>query len=441
MPCRAVPQTQLAWQGVFEQALDQLRNGDVAAATTKFEAIWKSHSREFQLAHQIGTALDMAGHHAEATRWYQRALAIQPGYEPALNNLALNYATLGELTKATPLLHQALRVNPGNAQAAYNLGLMDLRLERYADAVEAFRIARQAPRPPAPAERIELAEATALFRLGRYSETVNVLNRSGTQNEAVRLELLGSAQALAGDLPSAVKTFQQAADWSSGNPQVYYRLALVFMLGRRDQEAQDVLAAGLKNIPSSPLLLYAQAVVNEAIGTYEEAARLAEKSLQGDRKQPEVWGLLGSLYARLRRNDDAIKAYQQALALGAGPRTCVDYAELLIRLERFKEAEKQLRVLVERYPHDARVNRGMGKLYREQNQYSRAETYLERAVKINPDDAEAHFALGETFRHLGRLDAAKREYAAYRKTKDASRMVRVLELAGSAPEGPFEGSH
>jgi tetratricopeptide (TPR) repeat protein len=118
----------------------------------------------------------------------------------------------------------------------------------------------------------------------------------------------------------------------------------------------------------------------------------------------------------------------------------VDYAELLIRLQRFAEAEKQLRALVERYPHDARVNRGMGKLYREQNQYAQAQPYLEDAVKINPGDAEAHFVLGETLRHLGQLEAAKREYAAYRKTKDASRMVRVLELAGSTPAGPFEGN-
>ena len=382
----------------------------------------------------------MAGRHAEATPWYQRALALQPGYEPALNNLALNYATLGELAKAVPLLHQALRVNPGNAQAAYNLGLMDLRLEHYADAVEAFRTVSKAPRPPAPLERIELAEATALFRLGRYSETASVLSKSGAQNDPARFELLGSAQALAGDLPSAVKTFQQAASSFPRNPQVYYRLALVFMLGRRDQDAQDVLATGLKNIPSSPLLLYAQAVVDEAIGTYQEAASLTEKSLQGDRNQPEVWGLLGSLYVRLGRTDDAVKAYQQAQNLGAGPHTCVDYAELLIRLQRFDEAEKQLRVLVERHPQDARVNRGMGKLYREQNQYTRAEPYLERAVKMNPDDAEAHFVLGETLRHLGRLEAAKREYAAYKKTKDASRMVRVLELAGSAPAGPFAGN-
>src|SRR4029077_6867275 len=146
----------------------------------------------------------------------------------------------------------------------------------------------------------------------------------------------------------------------------------------------------------------------------------------GDRNQPEVWGLVGSLYVRLRRTDDAVKAYEQALALGAGPRTCVDYAELLIRLERFAEAEKQLRVLVERHPHDARVNRGMGKLEREQNQYARAEPYLERAVRSNPDDAEAHFALGETLRHLGRLDPATREYTAYRKKKKASEMGRPL---------------
>ena len=191
MISRAAPQTKPPWQGGFEQACDQLRNGDASGAAAKFETLWKSHSRDFQLAHQIGTALDMAGRHAEAAPWYQRALAIQPDYEPALNNLALNYATLGELTKTTPLLHESLRVNPGNAQAAYNLGLMDLRLERYADAVHVFRTAREAPRPPAPVERIELAEATALFRLGRYSETASVLIKSAVQNDVARFELLG----------------------------------------------------------------------------------------------------------------------------------------------------------------------------------------------------------------------------------------------------------
>jgi hypothetical protein len=43
-------------------------------------------------------------------------------------------------------------------------------------------------------------------------------------------------------------------------------------------------------------------------------------------------------------------------------------------------------------------------------------------------------------RRRGEESAATIEIAAYRKTKDASRMVRVLELAGSAPAGPFEGN-
>ena len=117
-----------SWAEPFQAAVSELRSGDTNRALQAFNALWKSNSTDAQLAAWIGASLDSTSHHKEATVWYQRSLAIQPDLEPALNDLALNYATLGEFSRAEPLLRQALQLNPSNSHAAYNLGLIALRL-------------------------------------------------------------------------------------------------------------------------------------------------------------------------------------------------------------------------------------------------------------------------------------------------------------------------
>jgi predicted Zn-dependent protease len=228
-----------------------------------------------------------------------------------------------------------------------------------------------------------------------------------------------------------VKTFQDAAASFPNDPQVYFRLALIFSEGRRDQEAQAVLASGLKQIPNSPLLQYGQAVLYEIADKDDEAIRWAEQSLRGDNKQSEVWGLLGTLYDRRRRTNDALKAYRQALSLGAGAYTGAKYAELLIRLERYGEAETELLTLDRRFPQDERVNRALGKLYRARNDFSRAEVYLRRAVQLDSSDPQAHYVLAQVLQHLGQRAEANKELAVFKEKKEKSETIRLLELVDS----------
>jgi Flp pilus assembly protein TadD len=83
-----------------------------------------------------------------------------------------------------------------------------------------------------------------------------------------------------------------------------------------------------------------------------------------------------SLRIQRRRTEDAVDAYRQAVVLSAGAYTGAKYAELLIRLERYGEAETELLTLDRRFPNDERVNWALGKLYRARGQFSRAEVYV-----------------------------------------------------------------
>jgi tetratricopeptide (TPR) repeat protein len=424
-------QTAPPWLTQFQDAMAQLRGGDLKSASVRFESLWKSNPADAQLATSIGGALDSTSHHDQATMWYQRALAAQPDFEPALKNLAMNDAIRGKLSDSAVLLRQVIQNDPKNADAAYNLGLVTLRLRRYSDAAEAFSRALQVPNSPVPSAQIRLGQATALFHLRKYAPAIDLLTKSGTPSNSASFVLLGSAQALLGNLPAGVKTFQDAAALFRNEPQIYFRLALIFSEGRRDQEAQAVLATGLKQIPNSPLLQYGQAVLAEIADKDEEAIRCAAQSLNGDNKQPEVWGLLGMLYDRRQRIDDALKAYRQALALGAGAYTGAKYAELLIRLQRYGEAESALLSLSQRFPDDERVKRALGKLYRARGEFSRAEAHLRRAVQIDPSDPQAHYVLAQVLQHLGHSDEANKELSAFKKAKEKSERIRLLELVDS----------
>ncbi len=420
------------WAEAFQTAVSELRSGAATAAIQKFDLLWKANSNDAQLAAWIGASLDATSHHKEATPWYQRSLAIRPDFEPALNDLALNYATLGEFSKAEPLLRQVLRLNPSNTHATYNLGLVALHLRDYKGAAEAFEQARENGQLAVSQDRLILAEATARFHLREYVKTATLLQSVRGRRDSEYLLLLGSAQALSGDLPSAIRTLQQAVNSAPNDPQVYYRLALVFMLGRSDHEARNVLAAGLKQIPNSPLLFLAQGVSEDTQGKLDDAAVSTRRSLDANPRQAQTWALLGRLYAEMGQTDDALKAYARALTLGADPETGVDRVQLLIRLQRFSEAEADLRELAKRYPNNASVDRGFGKLYREERKFDLAERYIRHAILLDPDNAEAHFALAEVLRLTRRMDEARRELAIFKEKKPDQDARRLLELAANS---------
>jgi len=422
-------QTQPSWISSYQIALNHISGGKSELGVRELEVLGASFPRDAVLATSIGAALDSDSRHQQAAHWYEKALAIDSQYEPALNNLALSLASRGLLEDAVPLLRRVLKINPENGRAAYNLALIALRLKRFNEAVEAFQLARKVPEPAVPSEAITLGEGTALFKLGRYAEAAKVLNSSSACSEVAPCLLLGSSQALSTDLPTAVSTFQFAVRLAPNVPDTYFRLALTFLQGNRDDEARETLAVGLEAVPNSALLLYGQAIFHEHLGSYEQAVVAAMKSIEQDRARADVWGLLGSLYAHQGQSEKADKSFQKALQLGAGIDTAVEYAELLIHEGRYPEAEKTLNELRSSHANDAAINRGLGKLYKAQGKFDVAAVFLRRAVTEDPQDPVAHYTLAITLQRLHRDAEAKKELELFTAAKEERRFVRALEIA------------
>ena len=158
----------------------------------------------------------------------------------------------------------------------------------------------------------------------------------------------------------------------------------------------------------------------------------APEQLEGGANVPDDVGLrlqTARLFAQAGDPGHALDQFQQALQLGAGIDTAVEYAELLIHEGRYPEAEKTLNELRSSHANDAAINRGLGRLYKAQGKFDVAAVFLRRAVTEDPQDPVAHYTLAITLQRLNQDAEAKKELELFSAAKEERRFVRALEIA------------
>ena len=96
---------------------------------------------------------------------FRQAVALNPRFVEALNNLGNALREQGEHDEALSLLRTALELRPQRAETHYNLGNAQYAHAQLAESLGSFRAAL-ALRPDYPAAQVGLAIGTAPARAG-----------------------------------------------------------------------------------------------------------------------------------------------------------------------------------------------------------------------------------------------------------------------------------
>ncbi|AVO35333.1 tetratricopeptide repeat protein [Ottowia oryzae] len=114
------------------------QSGQAAAALARADKYIAANPRDPQMRFIKSGLLSAVGQRAEAEELLTNLTRDYPELPEPWNNLAVLYASQGQLDKAEAALQSALRINPAYATALENLG--DVRVRK---AGEAYRRARQ----------------------------------------------------------------------------------------------------------------------------------------------------------------------------------------------------------------------------------------------------------------------------------------------------------
>ena len=265
----------------------------------------------------LGNTLYNQGRYAEALDAYRVAAEQRPDHAAAHAGLGAALNKLERYEEAETHLRRAIALNPKTRQRKdYHFHLGDALYDqgRYAEAVDAYRVAAEQPLDYAVAHS---NLGMALNKLKRYKEAETHLRRAIELDSKTKHghRHLGNALYEQGRYTEAVDAYRVAAEQRPDDAVAHASLgATLNILGRND-EAETHLHRAIALNPSHTEALYFLATLRAEQQRYDEMLELLQRLINIDPNDAEAHVSMGVAFFFLGRSDEALQHFDQALSL------------------------------------------------------------------------------------------------------------------------------
>lgn len=357
-----------------------------------------------------------ADRYGDAVPLMRRIVTEQPQYTEGWLLLAEAQEGSGASDAAVDTLTQLLDAQPQLFRARVQLAETLDRQRRFKEAAQAWGAA-QAMNPrntELPARR-----ASALINAGNAVEAMGILRDALKQQpNDLRLNvLLAQAQRDGGDLDGAEATARSLHTAHPDDVRMSYLVGQMLEARGRYQEIVDFLKpeiARLRGGTTKPaqiaMLLGSEGLAlqqlrkyDDAIATFREAVTLAP-----DDAVRHVLLIQG--YSAAGRHKEALDAAEKARAKFPDETTVVyQLGAALDKAGKRDESEKTFRDLIAQDPLDAGALNYLGYMIAERGpspHLAEAVSFIQRALKVDPDNPSFLDSLGWAYLQQGRLDLA-----------------------------------
>lgn len=270
---------------------------------------------------------------------YAHALALQ-----AEGQIAYDKQSYDEAIKDFRAAYDADAL-PNNAHFAilYQIAQLQLQEEKYQDSLatldEWMKVTGGAQKPDAYA-----MQANAYYRLDKYQQAIDAMKKGLAMTNETKdswLQILMASYAALDQYDEAAKVLEQQLAKSPNDPKVMSQLATVYLKGKQDQKAIDLLnSEKQKGLLTSESDYKLMAQVYDQLDKPKDAAAALNEGFQKGIVKPsyEMYKLLGDSYALAQDDAHAIDAYGKASPLAKDGN--IDYVRgsLLLNNDRAKEA-------------------------------------------------------------------------------------------------------
>jgi predicted CXXCH cytochrome family protein len=221
---------------------------------------------------------------------------------------------------------------------------------------------------------------------------------------------LGEAYHSVGDLPQAVRAFEQALAQSPGSAAILLKLGNAQIESRLWAKAETVLRRATARSPSDPL---AWGQLGWALWQQDKSAEglaALQKSIALDAELPEMRNYLGQLLLGTGDRAGAEKQFREGVRLTPGiAEWRANLGGLLAALGKIPEARYQFEQAIRFKPEDASGHVGYARFLASQGEEPEAEKHAREAVQLDPALPGAHEMWGALLSNRNDIEGALRE--------------------------------
>jgi tetratricopeptide (TPR) repeat protein len=365
----------------------------------------------------------------EAEKHFAAAASLAPTEPATRNNYGAILMLLGRTAEARAEFEASLKLNPDQPSALTNLAQIYFDAGQPDDLRMALSLLQRAAKNTSdPA--ISRALVTTCLKLGQILIEKGDLRGAGRTLESAVASGLDDAKIYAalaevyeadGHFENAIPAMRLAVLRDPQNEAYHFRYGLLLTDSHAPGAGIVRLQEALKQFPNSARLWLALGIAQLTYGQNVEAENSFKRSLALDAKAVPALAYLGVTYAERGQHDQAIRFYEQALALNPQIAT-LHYlvADTLLKnpAAETTRAEKSLKRAIELDPNFAAAYLAWGRLHVRAARYAEAAPLLERAVALQPEFVEAHYQLSRALIRLKRTDEANRELEIFKQLSE-----------------------
>jgi putative PEP-CTERM system TPR-repeat lipoprotein len=335
---------------------------------------------------------------AKARASFDRAVRAQPNHVPALLNLAQLDVRQKKLADARARYQAVLAIEEQNAAAMLGMAQVESIGGNERGTREWLQRAKRA-QPNLLAPRFLLAFLDLREREYTNAVTEMTAARQVAPDNADVLQMLGHAQAAAGQSKAAVETYAALVSLRPKSPIVYLQLANMQTRAGEASAAEATLGKALQVKPDYVDAMAALAYLHMKAGRDGEALKLASKVqtlAPASGKELE-----GDILSGQKRFPLAVAAYDRAFAIAPSSILAAKLHSARTRAGDPRAADEAAKRWTREHPRDVLIRRYLAAEYLKAGRNREAQEQYEAILTIDPKSVEALNNLAMVYRKSG----------------------------------------
>ena len=402
--------------------------GDAYAQDKQFEKAEAAYKKAVGMdpdepSHHHGLADTLVAEqkYAEAIDQFKKLTQLEPGTAENYLRISQLYRQTGQFDQAETALLRAKQLSPGNLEVLDNEAMLYEQEGRYDDAAKVLTDAIAGAKNPTSGQPSPSALAMLYEQLGEaYRKAHNYASAIDTYAQMGKLstETQKRAQMLTIDTyresRDIDKAIAEAKKVTAQNPNDANATGVLAMLygDKGDAAAATKLLQGLLKGDASDQQVYLDIAEVEQHGKKyteaEQSAQKAESLAQQPEEKESAWYMLGAIYERQKKYEQAEDQFKKALAATPNNPAVLNYYGYMLadRGVRLDEATAMIQKAVDQEPMNGAFLDSLGWAYFKQNKLTEAEENLRKAILHDPDDPTILSHLGNVYLKLGENEQA-----------------------------------
>jgi tetratricopeptide (TPR) repeat protein len=395
-----VPLRMLSQANDYAQAEALVRNHQWDEGLALVFELLKSDPRNTKELNLAGLALTGKGDILEANQYFIKSLAVNPGFVPALKNLAINQFNLKQYDAAQEHLLAAQKEAPADPIVNLYLGEIAYRKHQYQRAADAFGGARDLVfRNPNAAAHLAVSD----LKIEQQQKALEILERlQPGQIEPQSQFALGLALEQLGLAERAIPFFSALQQRYPDSYDIGFDLVLASIeakqFPRAIDEAKDLIGHGHETSELNNVLAEAFEGNNEI----QHAVNALRRAIALDPADEDNYLDFASLCMNQRSLQAGMTVIQVALESHPKSDRLIFMRGVLHAMQdEFELAEKDFKLSADLAPQTDLGYVGLGVSYLETGHDAQAIEILRQRLREKPNDASLLYLLGEALIRTG----------------------------------------